>query len=279
MAGKYQVFADGKEYGDVPARKKLRYSKLFVGDYVEYNKEENVIESVQERKNFTIRPPIANIDKLFIVLAPVPQPDFVLIDKLLVQCQVYSIVPILVINKKDLATSAFIKDVESQYKSVVKIYKTTTTDAKTVERLKKEIKGNLCVFVGQSAVGKSSLTNILLPSAFREIGDLSLKTNRGKNCTRETTIYNAFGGKIADTTGFSSLELPDIKKEQLTDCYLEIKEYSANCNYNTCNHVGESENICAVKRAVKEGKIPLKRYERYLTLFKQLKEKQEKKYG
>lgn len=252
---------------------------MFVGDYVEFDKDQNVIESVQERKNFTIRPPIANIDKLFIVLAPIPQPDFMLIDKLLVQCQVFNIVPILIINKKDLATPAFIKDVESQYKSVVKIYKTDIIDTKSIEALKKEIKGSLCVFVGQSAVGKSSLTNILLPNVLREVGQLSAKTNRGKNCTRETVIYNAFGGKIADTTGFSALELPDIQKEQLTDCYLEIKKYSVGCNYNTCNHFGEAENICAVKRAVKEGKIPPKRYQRYLELYKQLKEKQEKKYG
>lgn len=251
-----------------------------MGDYVNYNKDENVIESVYVRKNENIRPPVANIDKMFIVVAPVPAPDFMLVDKLLVQCGMNNIKPIIVINKTDLCDDAFIANVKKQYKAAAKIYQTTTKDSSTVERLKDEMKNNLCIFAGQSAVGKSSIINTLLPTALRMVGDISVRNNRGKNCTRESQIYlMPNNAKIADTTGFSALELKNVSKEKLNDYYTEIKNYSTKCAYNTCNHYKEKEEICAVKQAVVDGKISKERYSRYVALYEELKNLEDKKYG
>lgn len=217
---------------------------------------------------------------MFIVVAPVPAPDFMLVDKLLVQCQINKIKPILVVNKLDLCADDFVANIENQYQAVAKIYKTSTKDLDSVNALREEMQDNLCIFVGQSAVGKSSLVNVLLPNVFREVGDISVRNNRGKNCTRESQIYlMENNAKIADTTGFSALEIKDINKEQLNDCYLEIKKYSKKCEYNTCNHYKENEKICAVKKAVGQGKISLERYKRYVVLYEQLKEWEDKKYG
>lgn len=280
VAGRYQVYANGHIFDDISARKKLRYSKLFVGDYVEFDEAQRVIDSVVERRNSIVRPPLANIDKMFIVVAPVPTPDFMLVDKLIVQCVQNNIEPLLVVNKVDIASKEFLDSVVRQYNQAVKIFKCTTLKNDGFDILKDELKGQLSIFVGQSAVGKSSIINVLLPNAFREIGSLSAKTNRGKNCTRESQIYVLEnGGKIADTTGFSALELKDISKEQLSDCYAEIKKYSIDCDYNTCNHIGESEKICAVKRAVREGKINKQRFSRYTQLYNEIKEWEEKRYG
>lgn len=280
VSGAYQVFAEGKLFDGVYARKKLRYKKLYVGDYVEFSKEENVIEDVMERKNSIIRPPLANIDKMLIVVAPKPAPDLMLVDKLIAHSIINNIQPILVVNKMDIANKAFEDDLINQYKDVLKILKVSSFDAKSLSAVKKEAKGYLCIFVGQSAVGKSSLINAILPQAQRKVGDLSVKTQRGKNCTRESQIFLMDNGaKIADTTGFSSLELKTIEKEQLTDYYTEIKRFSQDCSYNTCNHVGEKESICAVKRAVLNGEINKKRYERYVALFNELKEWEKKRYG
>lgn len=274
------MFSEGKIFDGVFARKKLRYKKLLVGDYVEFSKEENVIDDVKERKNSIIRPPLANIDKMFIVVASKPQPDLLLVDKLIAHSIINNIEPILVINKMDIASKAFETDLTKQYANVLKVLKVSSFKPKTLETIKKEIEGYLCIFVGQSAVGKSSLINAILPHAQREVGELSLKTQRGKNCTRESQIYLMDnGGKIADTTGFSSLELKTIEKEQLTDYYAEIKKYSADCAYNTCNHIGEKDSICAVKRAVLDGKISKERYERYVSIFNELKEWEKKRYG
>ena len=252
---------------------------MYVGDYIEYNKQENVIESVYERKNFIVRPPLSNIDKMFVVLAPIPEPDLLLVDKLLVQCEINNIQPVLVINKIDLCTHEFLSSITEQYQAVVKIYKTSTLDSTTVFALRDEMQDNLCIFVGQSAVGKSSLVNVLMPNVGRMIGDISSRTKRGKNCTRESQIYLMDNARVADTTGFSALEVKDIDKEQLNDCYLEIKKYSKKCTYNTCNHYKEAEDICAVKKAVKHGKIPLQRYNRYIKLFEELKKLEDKKYA
>ena len=187
---------------------------------------------------------------------------------------------LLVVNKVDIASKEFLDSVVGQYNQAVKIFKCTTLKNDGFDTLKDELKGRLSIFVGQSAVGKSSIINVLLPNVFREIGSLSAKTNRGKNCTRESQIYVLEnGGKIADTTGFSALELKDISKEQLSDCYAEIKKYSIDCDYNTCNHIGESEKICAVKRAVREGKINKQRFSRYTQLYNEIKEWEEKRYG
>ena len=280
VAGRYQVYANGCIFDDISARKKLRYTKLFVGDYVEFDESQGVIDSVVERRNSIVRPPLANIDKMFIVVAPVPTPDFMLVDKLIVQCVQSNIEPLLVVNKVDIASKEFLDSVVGQYNQAVKIFKCTTLKNDGFDTLKDELKGRLSIFVGQSAVGKSSIINVLLPNAFREIGSLSAKTNRGKNCTRESQIYVLEnGGKIADTTGFSALELKDISKEQLSDCYAEIKKYSTDCDYNTCNHIGEPEKICAVKRAVREGKINKQRFSRYTQLYNEIKEWEEKRYG
>ena len=142
------------------------------------------------------------------------------------------------------------------------------------------MKDCLCIFAGQSAVGKSSIINTLLPTAFRVVGDISARNKRGKNCTRESQIYlMSNNAKIADTTGFSALELKNIPKEKLNDYYAEIKRYSTKCAYNTCNHYKEKEDICAVKRAVVDGKISKQRYDRYVVLYEELKKQEDKKYG
>ena len=279
VAGAYQVFVKNKLYENVNARKKLRYKNLYVGDFVEFDEKQNVIENVFERKNCLNRPPVANVDKIFIVIANKPKPDFMLVDKLIINAKLNNIKPVLVVNKTDLATKSFLDDVHSQFDSVLPIYETSAKKDNVLSTLKSELKGCLSIFAGQSAVGKSSLLNAILPTANREVGELSVKTDRGKNCTRESQIYVVNNFRIADTTGFSSFELKTISKEQLTDFYDEIKKLSLGCSYNTCNHFGESETICAVKRAVTDGKINKQRYNRYIELFKQLKEMEKKKYG
>ena len=157
---------------------------VYVGDYVEF---EEVITKIDERKNFLIRPPLSNLDKLFIVLAPIPKPDFVLIDKLIIYAKVKGIEPLLVINKTDIIDESVLDEIKNIYTSVLKVI-LVSAEQKEVQDLKKEIKG-ICAFAGQSAVGKSSLINALLGNANAEVGELSKKVERGKQTTRMTSLY------------------------------------------------------------------------------------------
>ena len=162
---------------------------VYVGDYVEF---EEVITKIDERKNFLIRPPLSNLDKLFIVLAPIPKPDFVLIDKLIIYAKVKGIEPLLVINKTDIIDESVLDEIKNIYTSVLKVI-LVSAEQKEVQDLKKEIKG-ICAFAGQSAVGKSSLINALLGNANAEVGELSKKVERGKQTTRMTSLYKCGKG-------------------------------------------------------------------------------------
>ncbi len=248
----------------------LKKEGIFVGDNVECN--ELTIEKVLERKNILIRPPMANLDKIFIVVAPVPEPDFLLVDKLILCCFVKGIEPVLVINKDDITDNNFIADIKKAYKKVLKIL---TTSAKTDKfaSLKKEIKG-ICAFAGQSAVGKSSLINALIGRNEAEIGDLSKKIERGKQTTRVVSLYSVGKGYIADTAGFSSLEvqmLVELTPQEVARYYPDFLEYLTECKYRSCLH--KLKGDCGIIKRVESGDISQMRYQNYLKIIEGLQSK------
>lgn len=239
---------------------------VFVGDRVEFDE---VITSVLPRKNLLIRPPVANIDRIFIVIAPIPKPDFVLVDKIIIYCVLNGIEPFIVINKKDLIKDEFIKKIQKDYSHS---YKIITVGAKNgdVEELKGEIKG-LCVMAGQSAVGKSSIINALLGHN-EKVGNLSKRTERGKQTTRVVKLFKINGEYLADTAGFSLLDLSmvsSLNERELASYYPEFLKPMANCKYRSCLHEG-GEN-CGVINALENNEITLGRYENYLKILQELR--------
>jgi len=264
-ANLFTVECEGKRI-DISPSGKTKAKGIFVGDYVEFN---NAITSVKTRKNILIRPPMANLDKLFIVIAPSPKPDFVLVDKILIYCHVKGIEPILVINKTDIADNDFVQKVVNDYSC----YKTISLSAKSgnVESLTNEIEG-ICAMAGQSAVGKSSIINSIFKSEnITEVGDLSAKIERGKQTTRLVSLYKVHNGYLADTAGFSLLDLSfvsDITKEELASYYPDFLEGRKECKYRSCSHEGGE---CGVIKLLKEGKISKRRYQNYLKILQELK--------
>ena len=263
------------------ARKKLKINKILVGDFVDFDTQQSVIEKLLPRYNQLIRPPVANVDQAFIVIAPVPKPDFMLVDKLLIKFFSLKINPIIIINKSDITSLQFIDDIEMQYKNVCKILVVSTFDANKAYRiLMPMLKNKLSVLTGQSAVGKTSLLNVLSPNTNEEVGELSKKALRGKNTTRYTQIYVLEnGGLLVDSPGFNAFLLDDFTPEQVIDNYPDFSPFKANCKFNNCNHINEAISICAVKDAVKENKISQARYDRFVEIYKKAKQKQEEKYG
>lgn len=255
------------------ARKKLKADgNIYVGDYVNILKERDsyVIEEVLPRKNRLIRPYVSNIDVCFIVIATEPEPDFTLVDKIIVNCLFENVEPILVQNKSDIDLIDL-----SEYNSVLKIIRCSANDGSVMDEIVKCAKGKTACFAGQSAVGKSSIINTILDRDLCEVGELAKKIKRGKNTTRKVEIYNLGGTYFVDTCGFSMLETVEVEPEDLRLYFDDFEVYRKDCRFNTCTHIDEPD--CAVKphvgREIGEG-----RYQRYKAIFNELQERRKNKY-
>lgn len=246
------------------------------GDYAEISVNEadktGTVEKIEKRKNFLTRPPVANIDKAFIVSAlSTPKPNFYIIDTLIAICEYKGIEPVIVFNKADEGES---EEYFNCYKKAG--YKTFVTSAKGnsgVEELKSEFKNSVSVLIGNSGVGKSSLLNCFTEKNI-QTGEVSEKLGRGRHTTRHTEIYElSFGGFVVDTPGFSEIEAlkNDYSfKENLENFFIEFEPYIMSCKFTGCSHTGEKG--CAVIEAVKNGEISETRLESYKMLFNELKD-------
>lgn len=263
---------------------KVKKSKFYVGDFVEL--EENkygskyIVTSVLDRINNLVRPPIANLDQLFILISKVPKTDYLLIDKLIIYCAVNNIVPFLVINKKDLYTEQELESIRQEYAGVVAdIIIVSAKEKIGIEYLKECLKGKVSAFSGQSAVGKSTLINAIDSDLKLSTNGLSKKISRGKHTTRHSEIFVINDDiLIADTPGFSMLDLQlDIDYKELSRYYSDFAMY-LECKYSNCDHTNLKDKDCCVARAVLDNKININRYNRYVELYKIMKEKWRKKY-
>ena len=284
IGGFYYVLPDsGGPEVECKARGHFRKSGIspVVGDLVVYTDQKeghSVIEEILPRKNLLIRPAVANIDQLLIVIsASAPAPDWLLVDKLIIQAVPAGIKPVLILNKSDTADEEIIRNFDQDY---VPWFQTAVVSAKTGsgrEQLADILKDQISCFAGQSAVGKSSLINLLLPELALETGDLARKTDRGRHTTRRAELWPAFGGAVLDTPGFSLYETDLLDQSDLNRCYPEFGNTPEKCRFPSCMHI--TEPGCAVKELVASGKISRGRYERYAILAKEYETRRKHIYG
>lgn len=278
IASRYVVYADGKTYLAFPRKKLLQGGgELLVGDLVDFIPSEkgvSTIEKIFPRKNRLIRPAIANLDTAFVVIAKEPEPERETVDKIILNCFVMGIEPVLCYNKTDISKEEERREIEREYGPAVEVLFLSAEKKNGLEALAEKIRGKLSCFVGSSAVGKTALLNAVLDLS-EETGALS-RIARGKNTTRKIEIFVTADGMLADTCGFSMLDSIDIKSEELKNYYPEFAPYLGECKFSSCNHIGEPE--CKIAEAVKQGRISKGRYERYLTIYDELKEKEKNKY-
>lgn len=269
------MLTDDGDVFDCKPRGVFRKEKtvLVVGDEIEAQKQENdlgIIDKLYVRRNLFDRPPIANIDKMFIVIAASdPAPDTVFADKLICICRHKGVEPVIVINKCDLADITELKNTYSD----IGIDCLTVSAAKEegIDALLQKTENCLCGFAGFSGVGKSSIISLLINKAL-ETGRLSKKLGRGRHTTRHVELYPLDDKTlIADTPGFSSLDVAQngIRKEDLQYLFPEFENCLGRCRFTTCAHV--KEKGCAVIEAVENGEIPKSRFESYAALYEQLK--------
>lgn len=233
-----------------------------VGDFCIIDKDDNYILEILPRKNFLIRPLVANIDQGLIVTS-LKTPDFSenLLDKLLLVMEINKIKPIICITKEDLVN----EKEKNKYRNILNYYKKIGYDVyynTQLDKLKRIFKNKTTVFTGQTGAGKSSLFNKLDSRLNLDVGEVSIALGRGKHTTRCVELIEIFDGKLVDTPGFSSIDLSIFFNEQIRDNFIEFKNYI--CKYSNCTHTNESIEECSIKKAVESGKILKSRYENYL---------------
>lgn len=274
ISNRYQVLLNDNQIIDAIASGKLRLKMApKTGDIVdiEIREEKHMIIDIHDRYNDLIRPPIANIDQMLIVVsAKKPEFSVSLVDQMLVMSNYHKVKPILIVSKMDLlAEDDEINDLIDNYKvsgyQVIKSGKDKDT-----EEIEKLVAGKFSVLSGQSGVGKSTLLNRINPDFEIKTQEISQSLGRGKHTTRHVQYLPVGSGWVADTPGFSKIDLTVLTIEDLRDSMFEFEKYSQHCRFSDCFHIKEPG--CAVIKAVEDKLIPAERYENYLKFYAEIKD-------
>lgn len=263
------------------ARGRFRKDKItpLVGDWVKFDMETEglgYVLEVCERKNAFVRPPIANVDQVLLVFSAVePAFNTHLLDRFLVLAEAEQVTPVIIISKMDLVRveekEAILHYAEIYKKIGYDVFLTSIQDSEGHVAIKDQISGKISVIAGQSGVGKSSLLNAIDSSLQLQTGEISKHLGRGKHTTRHVELLPVCGGYVADTPGFSNLDLTHLEKEQLTDYFLEMQAAKGQCKFRGCLH--RKEPKCEVKRLVETNEIASFRYEHYVSFLEEIEEK------
>lgn len=281
IGGFYNVLLEGGTIVTCKARGRFRNEGVtpMVGDQVEVSFHETgfaAMDDILPRKNALLRPPVANIDLLVIVLsASIPKPDFLLADKLLIQAKTLQIEPLLVLNKMDSAKQEITDEFLRDYAAFHTLLASSAT-GEGIDALKQALTNRVSCFAGQSAVGKSSLLNALFPELALETGGLAKKTDRGKHTTRQAELWPYLGGAVLDTPGFSLFEMSELEQSALDASYPEFAGVTSECRFTGCRHVAEPD--CAVKALLQTGKLSQGRYARYIEIQAEIEDKRKHRY-
>ena len=281
IAGFYYIYAEDGNVYECKAKGIFRKDnfKPLVGDNVEITvlneeEKEGSVTSILPRRNSLIRPAVANVDQAFLIFAMEnPKPNFLLLDRFLIMMTQQEIPAVICFNKKDVGEKEEMEKLYEIYTGCgYRVVLSSTYEGEGMDEIHEILKGKTTVVAGPSGVGKSSITNCMQGEVQMETGEISKKLKRGKHTTRHSQVIpvekNTF---LVDTPGFSSLYLTDMKEEELRDYFPEFVMYEPQCRFQGCMHIHEPG--CAVKKALSEGKISQQRYDNYLALYEELKEK------
>lgn len=278
LSGFYTVEDSGRQIR-CRAKGKFRHdgSSPLVGDRVEYtpiSDSEGVVSVILPRKNSFIRPAVANIDAMvFVASGALPVTDPFLIDRVSAIAERSGCECVVCFNKSDLSPADSLYET---YRSIgFTAVRTSAETGEGIDELRSAISGKVCVFTGNSGVGKTSLLNALVPGLSLETAAVSEKLGRGRHTTRHVEIFPIDGNTfIADTPGFASFEvemIDHIEPEQLQYCFPEFAPLLGECRFQDCRHLNEPD--CAVLQARKTGRIPASRHDSYRRLYEILSDR------
>jgi len=276
IGGFYYVRCDDKEY-ECKARGSFRKSgnSPCVGDKVKIVIPDDgfsAIEEILPRKNKLKRPALANIDVLVIVCSTVdPSPNYAIIDKMTAAAVNNNMTPVIVVSKNDLKNGE--KIVNIYRNSEIQVFKCSPEDTAEAENLCDFLKGKVTAFTGNSGVGKSTLLNMMFPNLQLETGKISQKLGRGRHTTRVVELFELDGCFVADTPGFSTVDLQRyemIDKTQLQYCFPEFQKYLGECQFTSCSHT--CEKGCRILQALSDGEIEESRHRSYVSMYNEVKD-------
>lgn len=281
IAGFYYVGVAESGVYECKAKGIFRKDKIkpLVGDDVEIevlNEEEKLgnIVKILPRRSELIRPAVANIDQALVIFAArEPKPNLSLLDRFLVIMEKQDVPVIICFNKQDLCDEEEVGRLKEIYEACgYPVVLASAKQGEGIEEIKSLLRGKTTTVAGPSGVGKSSLTNLLQNEVQMETGEISKKLGRGRHTTRHSQIIQIEKDTwIYDTPGFTSFYVEEIEKEELRFYFREFSKYEGTCRFQGCTHTHEPG--CMVKNALEEGKISKERYENYLELYGELKEK------
>lgn len=281
IAGFYYVGVVESGVYECKAKGIFRKDKIkpLVGDDVEIevlNEEEKLgnIVKILPRRSELIRPAVANIDQALVIFAArEPKPNLSLLDRFLVIMEKQDIPVIICFNKQDLCDEEEVGRLKGIYEACgYPVVLASAKQGEGIEEIKSLLRGKTTTVAGPSGVGKSSLTNLLQNEVQMETGEISKKLGRGRHTTRHSQIIQIEKDTwLYDTPGFTSFYVEEIEKEELRFYFREFSKYEGTCRFQGCTHTHEPG--CMVKNALEEGKISKERYENYLELYGELKEK------
>ena len=270
--GVYSVNVDGVIYQTSPRGLFRKHSiKPVVGDIVELDDENYIIKDVLSRKSFLKRPSIANIDQILLVFSLAePSFSYFLALKYLTYCNYQGINASLVLTKIDKSNQEEINRIANDFALIgIDTYMVNNKNKDGIDEVKKLVEGKITCLMGQTGAGKSSLLNSIDENYNRDIGEYSKALGRGKHQTKEVVLLPYLNGYLADTPGFSSLEL-DMNENDIAHYFPGMEEASLKCFYPNCLHISEPK--CAVKDKFLQSNIPSIIYESYLKLIEECKE-------
>lgn len=250
-------------------------SSPYVGDTVEISVPKEgyaVIEEICPRKNSLVRPPLANLDILVIVCSVTdPAPNCLVVDKMIAAAENKNIQPAVVVSKTDLQDCGDFMRIYQQ--AGIETIEFSAVTGQGCDKVINMLKYKTSAFIGNSGVGKSTLLNTMFPDLNLETGEISQKLGRGRHTTRTVELYRKNGGYIADTPGFSTVDLERyevIDKNDLQYCFQEFAPYLGRCKFNSCLHL--CEKGCAVIDAVEKGEISKSRHNSYIAMYNEVKD-------
>lgn len=279
----YTVRDENRQEFTLRCKKKFRREKItpLVGDEVMFTpgqgEEHGWIEEILPRRTACLRPPVANVNRLVIVVAPVPEPDLLLVDRQISRAVSQGMDVLLLVNKCDL-DGTLAEQLRKEYACTgIPVIAASAKERKGLDEIREALGGNaLCCFTGQSGAGKSTMLNALLDLDL-EIGNISLKISRGKNTTRHTELIEKNGIRVMDTAGFNLLEAENaLEPEKLKERYPEFAPYEGKCRFRECLH--DREPGCAVAEAMRRGEISEGRLQRYRALLAETREVWRERY-
>lgn len=276
IGGFYYVRCNEKTY-ECKARGSFRKngSSPVVGDNVVISVPDDgfaAIEEILPRRNKLKRPALANIDMLVIVCSTVdPLPNYTVIDKMTALAVDNDMTPVIAVSKNDLKSGAELVEIYS--KAGFEVFACSPESKQEISKLKKLLTGKISAFTGNSGVGKSTLLNSLFPRLSLETGDISKKLGRGRHTTRAIELFELDGCFVADTPGFSTVDLQSYEmtdKNKLQYCFPEFDRYFGKCKFPDCVHL--CEKGCSIIEAVNNGEIEQTRYDSYVSMYNEIKD-------